>query len=226
MCDEKDLPIVHDNALKIIEVNEQGQSFNIVDYFLSDSIEYKSDYYEFLRAVNSTTQFDEVHIHINCYGGDLDAAIQIYHSLARCPARICVYVEGACMSAATIIMMVADKIEFCPWSSIMIHAYSGGDFGKYQEIQSASEFHKQWFEQLMYDVYDDFLTKKELQQVLLGKDLWMNADDASNRFKKIFKKRDREYTRLKKEDEQIMKKINEICNQPKEIVENIENDEL
>lgn len=223
MCDEKELPIVHDNALKIIEVNENGQCYNIVDYFLSDSIEYKSDYYDFLRAVNSTTRYDDIHIHINCYGGDLDAAIQIYHSLVRCPAHICVFVEGACMSAATIIMMCAESIEFSPWSSIMIHSYSGGDFGKYQEIQSASEFHKKWFENLMYEVYEDFLTKKELSQVLLGKDLWLDAEDATNRFKKVFKKREKEYSRIKKEDEQIIKRINEVCNLQKE--QTIENEE-
>lgn len=213
MHNDKNLPPITDNALKIIDVNENGQSYIIVDYFLSETIENKSDYYEFLRVVNSTTRYDEIHIHINNYGGDLDAAIQMYHSLVRCGARIVIYIEGACMSAATVVMMCADEIEFCPWSSIMIHAYSGGEFGKYQEIQSASEFHKEWFSNFMNDVYGDFLTKKELTQVLGGKDLWLNADDAMNRFKKLFKKKEREYSRIRKENENALKKINKIYNE-------------
>ena len=219
MCNNKNLPPITDNALKVIEVNENGQSYNIVDYFLSETIENKSDYYEFLRAVNSSTQYDEIHIHINNYGGDLDAAIQMYHSLVRSGAKIVIYIEGACMSAATVVMMTADEIEFCPWSSIMIHAYSGGDIGKYQEIQSASQFHREWFSNFMNDVYGDFLTKKELAQVLGGKDLWLNADDAMNRFKKIFRKKEREYSRIRKENENTLKKINKIYNETKDVDE-------
>ena len=219
MCNNKNLPPVTDNALKVIEVNENGQSYNIVDYFLSETIENKSDYHDFLRAVNATSQYDEIHIHINNYGGDLDAAIQMYHSLVRSGAKIVVYIEGACMSAATVVMMTADEIEFCPWSSIMIHAYSGGDIGKYQEIQSASQFHKEWFSNFMNDVYGDFLTKKELAQVLGGKDLWLNADDAMNRFKKIFRKKEREYSRIRKENENTLKKINKIYNETKDVDE-------
>ena len=214
MCEEKNLrENAQDTALKIIEVSEEGQCYNVIDYFLSDTIEYKSDYYEFLRAVNSATRFDEIHIHINCYGGDLDAAIQIYHSLVRSGAHIKILVEGACMSAATIIMMCAEEIEFCPWSSIMIHAYSGGDFGKYQELQSAASFSREWFTKLIYEVYEDFLTKAEIAQGLGGKDFWMSADDASARFRKVFRKREREYSKMRKKDEQIMKKINEIYTQ-------------
>ena len=219
MCNNKNLPPVTDNALKVIEVNENGQSYNIVDYFLSETIENKSDYHDFLRAINATSQYDEIHIHINNYGGDLDAAIQMYHSLVRSGAKIVVYIEGACMSAATVVMMTADEIEFCPWSSIMIHAYSGGDIGKYQEIQSASQFHKEWFSNFMNDVYGDFLTKKELAQVLGGKDLWLNADDAMNRFKKIFRKKEREYSRIRKENENTLKKINKIYNETKDVDE-------
>ena len=219
MCNNKNLPPITDNALKVIEVNENGQSYNIVDYFLSETIENKSDYYDFLRAVNATSQYDEIHIHINNYGGDLDAAIQMYHSLVRSGAKIVIYIEGASMSAATVDMMTADEIEFCPWSSIMIHAYSGGDIGKYQEIQSASQFHREWFSNFMNDVYGDFLTKKELAQVLGGKDLWLNADDAMNRFKKIFRKKEREYSRIRKENENTLKKINKIYNETKDVDE-------
>lgn len=211
MNNDKNLPSgVMDNALKVTEVSENGQLFNIIDYFLSDTIEEKSDYYDFLRAVNAASQYDEIHIHINNYGGDLDAAIQIYYSLVKSKARVIISVEGACMSAATVIMLSADEIEFCPWSSIMIHAYSDGVIGKYQEIQSSSDFRKEWFIKFMNDIYGEFLTKKEISQIMSGKDLWMSSDDAIVRFKKIFKKREREYSRIRKENENTIKKINDI----------------
>ena len=211
MNNDKNLPSgVMDNALKVTEVSENGQLFNIIDYFLSDTIEEKSDYYDFLRAVNAASQYDEIHIHINNYGGDLDAAIQIYYSLVKSKARVIVSVEGACMSAATVIMLSADEIEFCPWSSIMIHAYSDGVIGKYQEIQSSSDFRKEWFIKFMNDIYGEFLTKKEISQIMGGKDLWMSSDDAIVRFNKIFKKREREYSRIRKENENTIKKINDI----------------
>jgi ATP-dependent protease ClpP protease subunit len=121
-----------------------------------------------------------------------------------------IFVEGACISAATVVMMAADEIEFCPWSTIMIHAYSGGVIGKYQEIQSSSEFHKQWFEKIVNDIYGEFLSKKEIAQILSGKDLWLTSDEALNRFNKIFKRREREYSKIRKSNETMMNKINEI----------------
>lgn len=209
MCEDKSMS-GQENTLKIIEVNENGQRYNIIDFFLSDVIEYKSDYHDFLRAINSSTQYDEIHIHINCYGGDLDAAIQMYHSLSRSKASVTIYVEGACISAATMIMMCADTIEFSPWASIMFHAYSGGELGKYQEIQSASEFRREWFTRLACEVYDGFLTKSEITEILRGRDLWMTADTATERFKKLFKKREREYSKIRKKNEEMIMKINKI----------------
>lgn len=201
---------IQNNPLKIIEINDNGQSFNIIDFFLSDVMECKSDYYDFLRAVNSASVYDEIHIHINCYGGDLDSGIQIYHSLMRSRAKKIIFVEGASISAASVVMMAADEIEFCPWSSIMIHSYSGGEYGKFQELQSSANFSRSWFTRLMYEIYEDFLTKNEIEQVLNGKDLWLNADECSQRFKKLFKKRDKEYRKMRKENERIDKEISKL----------------
>ena len=62
----------------------------------------------------------------------------------------------------------------------------------------------------MNDIYGEFLTKKEISQIMGGKDLWMSSDDAIVRFNKIFKKREREYSRIRKENENTIKKINDI----------------
>lgn len=200
---------IQNNPLKIIEINDNGQSFNIIDFFL-DEIECKYDYYDFLRAVNSASVYDEIHIHINSYGGLLSESIQIYHSLMRSKAKKIIFIEGDCMSGSTLIMMAADEIEFCPWSSIMIHSYSGGEYGKFQELQSSVNFSRSWFTRLMYEIYEDFLTKNEIEQVLNGKDLWLNADECSQRFKKLFKKRDKEYRKMRKENERIDKEISKL----------------
>jgi ATP-dependent protease ClpP protease subunit len=213
MCEEKNLPPIQGNPLKETNVCENGRSFRLIDFFLTGTIEDKEYYHDFLRAINSTSEYDEIHIHINNYGGDLDCAIQIYHSLLRCKARIFIYVEGACCSAASVIMMSADEIEFCPWCEVMIHAYSGGDVGKYHEIQSATEFHKKWFTKLMNDVYGEFLSKKELSQVLGGKDLYLDAEEAKSRFDKIFRKREREYSKMKRESDQMIRKMTKMCSQ-------------
>ena len=78
----------------------------------------------------------------------------------------------------------------------------------------------------MNDVYGDFLTKKELAQVLGGKDLWLNADDAMNRFKKIFRKKEREYSRIRKENENTLKKINKIYNETKDVDESNKDEDI
>ena len=175
------------NSLHEVYLTSNSINYKVVDFFLSDVIEKKSDYHDFLRSINSSTGFDTINIHINCYGGDLDAALQIYYSLINCDAKKTIYIEGACMSAATIVMMAANEIHISPWAEIMIHAYTQTTSGKFQELQNQHQFSKPWFEKVVNDIYGALLNKKEISEVLSGADLYISGDELKKKFKKIIK---------------------------------------
>jgi hypothetical protein len=67
---------------------------------------------------------------------------------------------------------------------MMIHTSSGVSIGKQSDIKAEEEFYNPWLSNLFHEIYKDFLTKKEIDSVLDGKDMWLNADQVVERFKK------------------------------------------
>lgn len=66
---------------------------------------------------------------------------------------------------------------------MMIHTSSGCSFGKQSDIKRQEDFYNEWLDNFFKDIYKDFLTEKEIQDVLGGKDIWLNSDEVMERFK-------------------------------------------
>jgi ATP-dependent Clp protease protease subunit len=154
------------------------------DYYISDSIGDPSEYTDWFQEIRSARQTDVIRIHINSPGGDLFTAIQFLQVLRETRAHVITIVEGACMSAATIIFLTADEFHVVPHSMFMFHNYSGGSFGKGGEMFDQISHQRKWSEKIFEDVYDNFLTKAEINSLLDNKDIWMDSDEVGERLKK------------------------------------------
>ncbi len=163
-------------------------AINVHEFYLSGTIESSDNYIAWYDIIRHATQNDVIKIYINSYGGDMFAAIQFLRVLNDTPATVIVSVEGACMSAATMIFMCADQIEISEHSMFMFHNYSGGAFGKGGEMFEQLRHERDWSEKLLREIYSDFLTEKEIQQMLDNKDLWMDGDEVVKRVEKKIKK--------------------------------------
>src|SRR6056300_351151 len=84
---------------------------NLHEFYLSGIIEPADEYVEWFDIIRNSSENDIIKIYINSYGGDLFTAIQFLRVLKETPAAVVVSVEGACMSAATMIFLCADQIE-------------------------------------------------------------------------------------------------------------------
>jgi ATP-dependent protease ClpP protease subunit len=157
-------------------------------FYLSGTIESADQYIDWFDIIRSAGQNDVIKIHINSYGGDLFTAIQMMRVLMETEATVVVSVEGACMSAATMIFMNADMFEVSPHSMFMFHNYSGGTFGKGGEMLDQLQHERSWSEKLLQDIYSDFLTAKEIESMLNNKDIWMDGDEVVSRLEKKAKK--------------------------------------
>lgn len=169
--------------------NDYGKFY---EYYLSDEVEDPSDYADWFQEIRSTRSSDAIKIHINSPGGNLFTTIQFLQCLAETEAHIIASVEGACMSAATLIFLAADEFQIAPHSMFMFHNYSGASFGKGGEMYDNVVHERKWSEKLLTDMYSDFLTKGEIESLLNNKDIWMDSDEVITRLKKrdaIFKKR-------------------------------------
>jgi ATP-dependent protease ClpP protease subunit len=103
------------------------------------------------------------------------------------------------------IALACDGLYCYPHAYMMIHTSSGCSFGKQSDIKREEEFYNPWLENFFNEIYRHFLTKKEIQDILGGKDMWLRSDEVMERFKKRVDIINRETNKAKREH---MKKLN------------------
>ena len=157
---------------------------HVYSIYLSGEITEAQDYIEIFETMRNTSESDVVRLHINSPGGDLFTAVQFMRVMAETPATIVASVEGACMSAATMIFLSAGAYEISEHAMFMFHNYSGGTIGKGGEMYDELVYERKWSDKMMRNVYADFLTEDEIKAILDNKDIWMSADDVVKRLGK------------------------------------------
>ena len=175
------------------------QTKNIYHLWLIDDIDDAKSFLKWFDLLQSAGEDDLVIIHVNCRGGDLMTAIQIVTQIKLCQAQVVCQIEAACCSAATIIALACDGLICYPHGYMMIHTSSGCTFGKQSDIKNEEAFYNTWLENFFNEIYKHFLSKKEIQGVLNGVDMWLPAEDVMDRFKKKVDIINRENARAKRE---------------------------
>ena len=165
------------NPLKIIE----GPDGRIIDYWLIDPIEDLNDYIDFLREVDNAKTTDTIRIHINCYGGDGTVAYNIVDALRESRAQIDIHIEGACASAATLIMLAGNTWFILPHSYVMVHSWHGWIGGKWPEQKARFHYDENVCEKQFREIYKNFMTDEEIQLCLDGKDYYFDANETLKR---------------------------------------------
>jgi len=171
-------------------------------FYLSGNIEEPSEYISWFEIMRNAGENDVIQIHINSYGGDLFTAIQFLRAMADTQAHVICSVEGACMSAATMIFLSADTFEVSEHSIFMFHNYSGGTFGKGGEMIDQIQHERKWSQHLMKRIYTEFLTDSEIASLLDNKDLWMDGEEVLKRLSVRHEK----FQKLQKAQEKTTKK--------------------
>jgi ATP-dependent protease ClpP protease subunit len=166
--------------------SEQGNSFSkpvaqLHEFYLSGEIGEPEDYIDWFDTIRNASAVDTVRIYINSGGGDLYTTLQFLRVMAETEAHIVTSVEGACMSAATMIFLHGDQQEVTPHSLFMFHNYSAGVFGKGGEMYDQLQFERRWSENFMNEVYSGFLTPEEISSMMHNKDIWMTSDEVVER---------------------------------------------
>ena len=152
-------------------------------FYLSGTIGEPNEYISWFEIMRNAGENDIIQIHINSYGGDLFTAIQFLRAIADSPAHVICSVEGACMSAATMVFLCADSFEVSEHSVFMFHNYSGGTVGKGGEMIDQLMHERKWSQHLLSRIYKDFLTDDEVASVLDNRDIWMDGEQVLQRLK-------------------------------------------
>lgn len=157
---------------------------HIYTFYLCGEITTPDDYVEWYETIRNASETDIIKIHINSPGGNLFTAVQLMRVMAESSAKILASVEGACMSAATMIFLAADAFEISDNSMFMFHNYSGGTIGKGGEMYDNIMYERKWSDKFMRGVYSGFLTDTEINSMLENKDIWMEPEEVFKRLSK------------------------------------------
>jgi ATP-dependent protease ClpP protease subunit len=115
---------------------QQGPS---TDIYLYDAIgEWgvtAQDFVDALRGVVTGT----ITMYVNCEGGEVFDGLAIYEALRRHPANVTAFVDGIAASAASFVVMAADRIVMAERARMMIHDAHGIAMGNARDMRSMAD---------------------------------------------------------------------------------------
>jgi ATP-dependent protease ClpP protease subunit len=169
--------LIKNDILQVRENNNRKE----VDFYLINVIEDIEDYIDFLREIETCRDGDLITIHINCYGGSLDVGMNLYDCLKCTTADVEVSVEGACCSCASMLMLAGNRWKVLPHAYTMIHSWSGDIYGKWNEIKSRYKYDESIVEKQFRELYKNFMSDKEIEDCLNGKDFYFDSVETVKR---------------------------------------------
>lgn len=154
------------------------------------------DYYRNIVAVlDQAGEDDVIEFFINSPGGRLDGLLSLLDGLERTSATTIARISGVCASAASIFALKCDIVELGNYANMLCHTVRFGVAGKGSDVESQTVFTIKQTRKLLTEAYKNFLTDDEIEQVIQGRELYLDADEIVERLE------NREKLSLAKEDE-------------------------
>ena len=163
-------------------------SKNVSHVYITEPIDEPSYYNELCFLLDNATEQDTINIHINTPGGIIDSAVMIINSIKNSKANVVGHLAGTVASAGTMIALSCNSLKVANHTTFMIHNYSGGLRGKGHELKAQQAFVDASLEAFFKDIYGNFLSAKEIREVIDGKDMWINSEEVLARFNGTFLK--------------------------------------
>lgn len=182
--------------LKPYHYFEQQVMRRVHHYYLSQEIDEPIRYGEMIHQIQTAGPESIIYIHLNTPGGVLDTGVQLINSIRISEAHIVCSLEGYVASLGTLIFLAADEFIVHDISQMMFHNYSGGVGGKGHEQIAALEAATRWTQDIMKDLYIPFLSEDEFDRIMLGEDLYFQADEIRRRLEKMVKVLEKERKEL------------------------------
>jgi ATP-dependent protease ClpP protease subunit len=151
---------------------------------IDDTIFSVSQFSTAIQALQVAKEDDDVEIHLQCNGGNVDACGAFLHAMRKCAAPIHVVATGGCHSAATHILLNANSFELSSNFNSLIHCGSTGAIGTLSEYNSKTAFDRNFLADMYRQIYEGFMTSEEIEDMLKGQDLWLDADAWMERYNK------------------------------------------
>ena len=138
-------------------------------------------YIDMIHVIRSASPGDVIYLHINTTGGQLDTGIQIINAMRESKAHVVASIEAQAYSLGSMIFLAADDYIVHENSMMMIHNFSSGMAGKGNEQRLRLDAITTLFDQFVRPIYVPFITDVEYDDVIEGKDMWMQTTEIRER---------------------------------------------
>jgi ATP-dependent protease ClpP protease subunit len=177
-------PIVDNDSVYIIN---NPIVTNVYSIYLTQEIAEQRNYRDVFNILRNASELDNFIIYLNNFGGYCHTGIDLINAMQACAGTIFTCLSGPVYSMAPLIALHGQKIIVEENTFMMFHDYSGGQSGKGHEQEAGIRNDKPFFDNLFKQATKGFLTDKEAQQVLEGKDLYVNRNEVIKRLRKMGK---------------------------------------
>lgn len=148
-------------------------------YFI-DIIGEISDASQFSNAISVLNMVDEesdIVVNLQTNGGSLSATDSLIHALRKTKANVHFCATGTVHSAGSLLLLEANSFELSEGFHSLIHCGSLGNGGAFNQYKSQAAFDVMYMERTMRNAYRFFLSDDEIENVLKGQDLWLDAEE-------------------------------------------------
>ena len=140
-------------------------------------------YRSYFKVLEDAREEDDIVFYFNSPGGDINTLNLFLNALRRCKSNNILARVNYAASAAALLALYCDNIEFNVNATLMLHTWSGVRYGKGQEIESDLTHSKKNYESMLRYICKKILTDEEIDQMLNGKDFYFDGEEAIKRLK-------------------------------------------
>jgi len=149
--------------------------------FLNEAIVSPVYYTDVVNMLYHASEHDTVIFNINSPGGQLNGLQSLLDAVMSTQASTIAMLVGECHSAASIFALHCDMVDVGPLATMLCHNVSYGYSGKGSDVLSHVQHVSKNSENLFRTTYKDFLSEQEINEVLAGKELYLDALEIAQR---------------------------------------------
>lgn len=151
---------------------------------IDDALEDMQDWIPSLQVIESAQAGDTLHFKYNCVGGRADIMNAFLSAMEQTEANIVSELVGNACSAASIMFLRGDSFIVNRYAEYMAHCPQYYTGGSEHHIKQRVAFTSSQSNKLIREEYKHFLTPEEIDGVVSGQEVYLNADDIIERLEK------------------------------------------
>jgi len=161
--------------------------------YINSAIKAPQFYTQEFELLRNATEDETINVYLRTLGGYLSTTAHFISLFDSCRANLLGHLVGPIASAGTIMAMKMDDLFVYDSCYMMMHNYSGGGWGKGDDLVLSVLHDDAWVKGIMRSCYKDFLTEDEIEKELFrNQDIYLFPDQIISRWERVLEARTKE----------------------------------